>query len=205
MRTKLLPLAMLSLLILAAPAAGQSPETFAKSKRLLAGIHEDIEHLKTVYCGCPYTRKGPMGGDIDRDACGLRARKNETRSDRVEWEHVVPASWIGRERSCWTAGHALCVKKKVKAFKGRKCCEKAGVAWSGPASPATVRPRPPHCKRRTAAAGALFRLRGEPHEPPRQARSRLPRARSRKASGHALARRRGPSLPIAGGSRRLPS
>ena len=111
----------------AVPAAGQSPETFAKSKRLLAGIHEDIGHLKTVYCGCPYTRKGRMGGDIDRDACGLRARKNETRSDRVEWEHVVPASWFGRERSCWTAGHALCVKKNGKAFKGRKCCAKDGV------------------------------------------------------------------------------
>ena len=111
----------------AVPAAGQSPETFAKSKRLLAGIHEDIGHLKTVYCGCPYTRKGRMGGDIDRDACGLRARKNETRSDRVEWEHVVPASWFGRERSCWTAGHAVCVKKNGKAFKGRKCCEKDGV------------------------------------------------------------------------------
>ena len=107
--------------------SGTVTRTFAKSKRLLAGIHEDIGHLKTVYCGCPYTRKGRMGGDIDRDACGLRARKNEKRSDRVEWEHVVPASWFGRERSCWTGGHALCVKKNGKAFKGRKCCEKAGV------------------------------------------------------------------------------
>ncbi len=58
----------------AAPAAGQSPETFAKSKRLLAGIHEEIGYLKTLYCGCPYARKGRSGGDIDRDACEMHQR-----------------------------------------------------------------------------------------------------------------------------------
>ena len=112
---------------MATSALGQSPERFAGAKKLLAGIHEEIGHLETVYCGCPYDRKGRSGGDIDRDACGLKARKNEKRSDRVEWEHVVPASWMGEGRACWTDGDSLCVKKDGKAFKGRRCCVKPGV------------------------------------------------------------------------------
>ena len=83
--------------------------------------------LETLCCGCPYVRKGRSGGDIDRAACGLEARKNEKRSDRVEWEHVVPASWMGEGRACWIEGDSLCVKKDGKTFKGRKCCLKPGV------------------------------------------------------------------------------
>ena len=125
MKTKLL--AALILAALAAPALAQSPATFPAAKRLLAGIHEEIGHLRTVYCGCPYVRTTRSGGDIDREACGLEARRNERRSDRVEWEHVVPASWFGSQRSCWKSGHALCGTKKGKKVKGRKCCLKPGV------------------------------------------------------------------------------
>ena len=108
-------------------ALGQPPETFAAAKRLAAAIHEDISHQITVYCGCPYVRTGRSGGDLDRDACGLTARKNEKRSDRLEWEHVVPASWIGEQHSCWSDGHPRCVTKDGSPFKGRKCCTKRGV------------------------------------------------------------------------------
>lgn len=106
---------------------GQSPDKFDQAKRLLAGVHEDIGHLETLYCGCSYTRKGRSGGDIDREDCGLETRKNDKRSDRVEWEHVVPASWFGKGLPCWSRGHELCVDKNGKAFKGRKCCTKDGV------------------------------------------------------------------------------
>ncbi len=33
---------------------------------------------------------------LDREACGLTARKNDARGDRAEREHVVPASWPGQ-------------------------------------------------------------------------------------------------------------
>ena len=115
------------LCFVASVATAQSPERFGAAKKLLAGIHEELGQLETLYCGCPYVRKGRSGGDIDREACGLEARKNEKRSDRVEWEHVVPASWMGQGRGCWTDGDALCVKKDGKSFKGRKCCLKPGV------------------------------------------------------------------------------
>ena len=125
MRTVIVVLA--ALLTSPSTASAQSPETFAEAKRLLAGIHEDIGHLRTLYCGCPYVRKGRSGGNIDRVARSLEARSNERHSDRVEWEHVVPASWFGRERACWTQGHELCVKSDGTPFKGRKCCWKRGV------------------------------------------------------------------------------
>ena len=126
-RLKLCLPAALILAALTAPALAQSPATFPAAKRLLAGIHQEIGHLRTVYCACPYVRTTRSGGDIDREACGLEARKNETRSDRVEWEHVVPASWFGSQRSCWKSGHALCGTKKGKPRKGRACCLKPGV------------------------------------------------------------------------------
>ena len=109
-------------------AAAQPPASFAAAKRLLAGIHQEIGHLRTLYCGCAWARRGRSGGDIDRAACGLEARRNETRSDRVEWEHVVPASWFGRHRTCWGMGHARCgTSKSGKPRKGRGCCLKPGV------------------------------------------------------------------------------
>ncbi len=40
----------------------------------------------------------------------------------MEWEHLVPASWFGRQRECWR--EPLCKKKNGHTFKGRKCCEK---------------------------------------------------------------------------------
>ena len=72
---------VIAMFLSAAPVMGQPPATFAAAKRLLSGIHEDIGHLTTVYCSCPYSRKGRTGGDIDRDACSLKARKNDKRSD----------------------------------------------------------------------------------------------------------------------------
>ena len=125
-----LRIAVITLCVLCAYTAGapaQPPETFGAAKKLAADIHEAIGHQITVYCGCPYDRKGRSGGDLDRDACAMKARKNEKRSDRLEWEHVVPASWIGEKHSCWSVGHDLCVKSDGTRFKGRKCCTKRGV------------------------------------------------------------------------------
>lgn len=110
-----------------APALAESPNSFGSAKKLLADIHEDIGHQITVYCGCPYKRTTKSGGDLDREVCGLKARKNESRSDRLEWEHVVPAARFGNTRTCWTTGHAKCVKRDGTKYKGRKCCNRSGV------------------------------------------------------------------------------
>lgn len=90
-------------------------------------MHEAIAYERTLYCGCPYARKGKSGGDFDREACGLKTRRNDERSDRVEWEHVVSAWRGGKDRACWKEGHSLCVKADGNRFKGRRCCIKPGV------------------------------------------------------------------------------
>ena len=80
-------------------------------------------------CVLACARAGPGATSTATRAalCGLKARKNEKRSDRVEWEHVVPASWFGSHRTCWKDGHALCGKKNGKPLKSRECCLKPGV------------------------------------------------------------------------------
>ena len=100
---------------------------FNDSKRRLADIHERIGHSSTLYCGCSYVRVGASGGKVDLAGCGLVPRRSEARANRVEWEHVVPATWIGRGRQCWSAGHALCVRPDGSSFRGRECCAKEGV------------------------------------------------------------------------------
>ena len=108
-------------------ACAEPPDSFRAAKRLLAEVHEAISFERTVYCGCRYDRRGKSGGDLDREACGLKARRNDERSDRLEWEHVVSAWRAGKDRACWKEGHALCVKADGKRFKGRRCCVKRGV------------------------------------------------------------------------------
>lgn len=79
-------------------AWAQPPASFQVAKRLLAEAHEATGHERTLYCGCPYERRGKSGGDLEREACGLRARRNDKRSDRLEWENVVCAWRGGKDR-----------------------------------------------------------------------------------------------------------
>lgn len=114
--------------MMAAPLTAQEPpSSFSKSKKFLADLHEEIGHLETIYCGCPYARTTTSGGDVDREACNLTARKNELRSDRVEWEHVVPASWFGRTRACWILKDE--VYSECAGKSGRSCCEHVNATF----------------------------------------------------------------------------
>ncbi|MNP00618.1 Endonuclease-1 precursor [compost metagenome] len=57
-----------------------------------------------LYCGCKWTWVGKSGGRIDAQSCGLKARSQETRAERTEWEHIVPAWTFGNQRQCWKNG-----------------------------------------------------------------------------------------------------
>lgn len=109
------------------PALAQPPANHEAAKKLIADIHEDIGYQTTVYCSCPYDRTTRSGGDLKREDCGLTARLNDKRSDALEWEHIVPAAWIGEQHACWKDGHELCVRNDDKHFNGRDCCTKAGI------------------------------------------------------------------------------
>jgi deoxyribonuclease-1 len=92
-------------------------ESFSKSKTFLKKIHQ--ESPVTFYCQCKYNANKP-----NWESCGFRPRKDKKRASRIEWEHVLPASYFGIKFNAWANGHPLCVSSKGKIFKGRKCTEK---------------------------------------------------------------------------------
>ena len=123
----LIPTVISVLLLSCSYAVAEPPPTYEAAKELLADVHEKIGHLRTFYCDCPYVRRGDSNGDVDRGACGFKARTDEQNKGDIEWEHVAPASWFGDRLPCWTKGHRLCKRRDGTPYKGRPCCEKPRV------------------------------------------------------------------------------
>ena len=90
--------------------------SFSKSKKQLAKVYKD--HPITLYCGCSFEGKTP-----NFSSCGYVPKKNNKRANRIEWEHVVPASRFGKKFETWKNGNLKCIKNGKK-FKGRKCTRK---------------------------------------------------------------------------------
>ncbi|GAB1254995.1 endonuclease [Desulfovibrio falkowii] len=102
-------------------AAGNTTnDSFARAKKMLSQVYED--HRVTLYCGAQYDAQGnvtlPEGIVIPIK-----------RANRVEWEHVVPAENFGRAFDEWREGSPECVDNRGKAFKGRRCAEKANMEY----------------------------------------------------------------------------
>ncbi|HGM5580834.1 TPA: endonuclease [Pseudomonas putida] len=95
------------LLCVAAPAFANPPATFAEAKVVAKQkiyLDQASSAMGELYCGCKWTWVGKTGGRIDPASCGLQARKQQTRADRTEWEHIVPAWTLGHQRQCWKNG-----------------------------------------------------------------------------------------------------
>lgn len=105
-------------------AAGNTEiESFTKAKRLLER-EVYFDHRVTLYCGAAFdARKNVTLPE------GFTTPQHAKRARRVEWEHVVPAENFGRAFVEWREGADVCVDNKGKAFKGRKCAEKANAAF----------------------------------------------------------------------------
>jgi len=76
--------------------------SFSKSKRLLATKVYPV-HQKAFYSNCDYEVVNKKLVPI-HDTCGFHYRKNEKRSQRIEWEHIVPAWHFGYQLHCWQKG-----------------------------------------------------------------------------------------------------
>ncbi len=84
------------------------PQSSSSAKKAAHRVYADYQ--KTFYCGCDYHKiEGKLR--VDWSSCDYQPRKNANRARRVEWEHVVPAWWLGHQRQCWQNG-------------GRKNCRK---------------------------------------------------------------------------------
>jgi len=100
-----------------ATAGNTSIESFDKSKRLLL---EKVyfDHQETIYCKAKFDKHKNI-----QLPSGFKTPAHEKRSHRVEWEHSVPAENFGRAFAEWRDGNPMCVDKRNRAFKGRKCAE----------------------------------------------------------------------------------
>lgn len=94
-------------------------ESFTKAKKvLLSDVYTD--YRRTIYCDAEFT---PDKRVIF--PAGFDASKVADRAERIEIEHVVPAENFGSVIRQWHSGDPICVDKKNKPYKGRKCAEKA--------------------------------------------------------------------------------
>ncbi len=84
--------------------ANTPPTEFDDAKVLAKSIYNDKK--TTFYCGCAFQFTGKSGGRIELESCGYKPRSegNLNRAERLEWEHVVPASNFGKARQCWQNG-----------------------------------------------------------------------------------------------------
>lgn len=90
--------------------SGISITSWNQAKRAAVGIYKGREI--TVYCDCAYTSggSGGMSGTIHHDSCGYSGPDvHSARADRMEWEHVVPASTLRGDHPVWQAdGRSAC-------------------------------------------------------------------------------------------------
>ena len=96
-------------------SAKGSTYSFGKSKRLLATkIYP--QHQKAFYSNCDYKIKEKKLIPLPK-TCGFHYRKNKNRSERIEWEHIVPAWHFGHQLHCWQNGGRMTCRQTNSKFK----------------------------------------------------------------------------------------
>ncbi|MGH8464572.1 MAG: endonuclease [Pseudomonas sp.] len=101
-------LSVLSLMFcVATPALASPPATFSEAKVIAKQkvyLDQANSAMGELYCGCKWTWVGKSGGRVDPGSCGYETRKQQSRAERTEWEHIVPAWTFGHQRQCWQNG-----------------------------------------------------------------------------------------------------
>lgn len=90
-----------------APSFASAPGTFTEAK-VIAKREIFFDQADgpegELYCGCKWLWVGKSGGRVDAESCGYEVRKQASRAERTEWEHIVPAWTFGHQRHCWQNG-----------------------------------------------------------------------------------------------------
>lgn len=116
---KSIALIVLAFCVVSAPlvASAERPRNYRHAKTMIDKIYSD--YPVTTYCGCLYDG---AGHHINARSCGLSTDKYRKRARRVEWEHVMPASYFGRKMPCW--------HRAPKGESGRHHCEDTSDAFN---------------------------------------------------------------------------
>ena len=93
-------------------AAFATQQNFNNAKTNLVKTYKSNPEQTTFYCGCEFVFNDKKGV-VDFSKCGYVPRKNQTRAERLEWEHVMPAENFGRHLQCWRNGGRKECKKDV--------------------------------------------------------------------------------------------
>lgn len=95
------------------------PMTFSEAKRHLTKIYVQYinpnslypEAGQTFYCHCPIQKIKKTGKKKanyslipNLKSCNYKAGKFKKRAQVIEWEHIMPASWKGKNMNCWKKG-----------------------------------------------------------------------------------------------------
>ena len=89
--------------------------SFSGSKRILA-TEVYPSHQVAFYSGCRYKIVEKKLVPV-HSSCGFKYRKNKNRSERIEWEHVVPAWLFGHQLRCWQQGGRANCRSTNEMFK----------------------------------------------------------------------------------------
>ncbi|THK41190.1 deoxyribonuclease I [Methylophaga sp. SB9B] len=98
---------ILLIIIIVSGSVWALPTTFEQAKvTAREQIYFDRNDTGSTYCSCQWKWVGRSGGRVDFKSCGykVRAEGQRNRAQRIEWEHIVPASNFGRARQCWQKG-----------------------------------------------------------------------------------------------------
>ncbi|CBJ81382.1 DNA-specific endonuclease I (modular protein) [Xenorhabdus bovienii str. Jollieti] len=94
--------------------AWSAPTSFEQAKiesRKNVYSEQTKSEIGTLYCGCDWQWVGKSGGRVDLASCGYQVRSQQSRAERIEWEHMVPAWVFGHQRQCWqNGGRKNCVE-----------------------------------------------------------------------------------------------
>lgn len=110
-------------LILYAEEFPHNNESFSKAKKQMKHVYYDNQF--SFYCDCIYNyiqENGKEKTKVYSSSCGYVPRKNKQRGEYIEWEHIMPAYRFAYNLPCWNDN--ICMDKRGKYYKGRKCCEK---------------------------------------------------------------------------------
>ena len=118
------------LAVLASGVVAQTVQNSCNATKNASADNIYHDNDRTLYCGCTYESHDDSdgAGDVDMADCGMEALPlYANRTDRIEWEHIVPASLVpARQMSCWENPEQFddCVSESGNVKDGRSCCEK---------------------------------------------------------------------------------
>ncbi len=110
-------------------AAEDIPRSFSTSvKRMIEDIHTSPLDT-TVYCGCRFT----SDKQVDYNHCDYQPENpSSVRANRIEADHVVPASVLGGALACWGDERKeieQCYTSSGNLISGRSCCERVNPLY----------------------------------------------------------------------------